>query len=91
MHRTADACNPGRAPHGRWIEEAHITQLTGLLRDGPGGGQLAEDDAGLRPACRPHAATLFETGGAPGDAGRVEVRQLIQLDHGHATGKQCRD
>ena len=35
-----------------WIEEAHVTELTGLLREGPAGDQLKawpEDDAGLRP------------------------------------------
>ena len=51
--RTDDACADRRCAHARcWIEEAHVTELTGLLRDGPGGDQLAglaSVDAGLRP------------------------------------------
>jgi hypothetical protein len=40
--RRADgACpSPRCAPAGCWIEEAHVTELTGLLREGPGGDQL---------------------------------------------------
>jgi hypothetical protein len=40
--RRADgACAGRRCGHGRcWVEEAHVTELTGLLREGPGGDQL---------------------------------------------------
>jgi hypothetical protein len=39
--RSDDACrNPHCAHPACWIEEAHVTELTGLLREGPGGDQL---------------------------------------------------
>jgi hypothetical protein len=40
--RRADgACADPRCAHRKcWIEEAHVTELTGLLREGPGGDQL---------------------------------------------------
>ena len=39
--RADDACaNPRCAHRACWIEEAHVTELTGLLREGPGGDQL---------------------------------------------------
>ena len=40
--RRADgACQNPRCAHPAcWIEEAHVTELTGLLREGPGGDQL---------------------------------------------------
>ena len=51
--RADDACADLGCAHARcWIEEAHVTELTGLLRDGPGRGparRLAGHDAGLRP------------------------------------------
>ena len=37
---------------GCWVEEAHVTELTGLLRRGPGRGpaeEMAAGDAGVRP------------------------------------------
>ena len=39
--RRADgACADRCCGHGRcWVEEAHVTELTGLLREGPGGDQ----------------------------------------------------
>jgi hypothetical protein len=39
--RRADGACPGRdCGHRRcWIEEAHVTELTGLLREGPAGGR----------------------------------------------------
>ena len=37
-----DACDDDTCgPRACWIEEAHVTELTGLLRNGPGGDQLA--------------------------------------------------
>ena len=37
-----DACqNSGRAAARCWRDAAHVTELTGLLREGPGGDQLA--------------------------------------------------
>ena len=55
--RSEEACQNPRCAHPAcWIEEAHVTELTGLLREGPGRGpaeSLAEDDAGLRPPRAP--------------------------------------
>ena len=55
------------APTARcWIEEAHVTELTGLLRQGPAGDQLAGWPASMRVFARrerPHPGaqlTLFE-------------------------------
>jgi hypothetical protein len=66
--RRADAaCADRCCAHGRcWIEEAHVTELTGLLRRGPGPDQLAGWPASMRVFARrerPHPAaqlTLFE-------------------------------
>ena len=39
--RADDACADQRCAHRKcWIEEAHVTELTGLLREGPAGDQL---------------------------------------------------
>jgi hypothetical protein len=39
--RADDACGNPRCAHlACWIEEAHVTELTGLLREGPAGDQL---------------------------------------------------
>ena len=39
--RADDACvDSGCGHRACWIEEAHVTELTGLLREGPGGDQL---------------------------------------------------
>jgi hypothetical protein len=39
--RSDDACRNPRCAHTAcWTEEAHVTELTGLLREGPGGDQL---------------------------------------------------
>jgi len=49
-----------------WIEEAHVSELTGLLRSGPGGDQLAKWPATMRVFARrerPHPGarlSLFE-------------------------------
>jgi hypothetical protein len=37
--RSDDAC-PRCAHRAYWIEEAYVPELTGLLREGPGGDQL---------------------------------------------------
>ena len=65
--RADDACPDRRCAHRRcWIEEAHVTELTGLLREGPGGDQLGWP-AAMRVFARrerPHPGaqlTLFET------------------------------
>ena len=51
--RSGDACgNAGCGHRACWIEEAHVTELTGLLRQGPAGDQLEgwpDHDADLRP------------------------------------------
>ena len=68
--RRADgACvNAGCAHRACWIEEAHVTELTGLLREGPAGDQLAGWPAAMRVFARrerPHPGaqlSLFEAG-----------------------------
>src|SRR5258708_6027184 len=66
--RRADgACaSPCCAHRACWIEEAHVTELTGLLREGPRGDQLRAWPAAVRVFARrerPHPGaqlTLFE-------------------------------
>src|SRR5258708_11379240 len=66
--RGADgACaSPRGAPGACWIEEAHVTELTGLLREGPRGDQLRAWPAAMRVFARrerPHPGaqlTLLE-------------------------------
>ena len=67
--RRADgACADRSCGHPRcWIEEAHVTELTGLLREGPHGDQLDGWPASMRVFARrerPHPGaqlSLFET------------------------------
>jgi len=65
--RADDACGDPGCGHRRcWIEEAHVTELTGLLREGPAGDQLAGWPQTMRVFARrerPHPGaqlTLFE-------------------------------
>jgi DDE family transposase len=65
--RADDACGDcGCAHRPCWREEAHVTELTGLLRQGPGGDQLDGWPATMRIFARrerPHPGaqlTLFE-------------------------------
>jgi hypothetical protein len=65
--RGASCVSAARCGHSRcWIEEAHVTELTGLLRQGPGGDQLACWPEKIRVYVRrerPHPGaqlTLFE-------------------------------
>jgi hypothetical protein len=65
--RADDACADIYCAHRAcWIEEAHVTELTGLLREGPGGDQLEGWPTRLRIFARrerPHPGaqlTLFE-------------------------------
>jgi hypothetical protein len=66
--RRADgACGNAECGHRKcWIEEAHVTELTGLLRHGPGGDQLDGWPASMRVFARrerPHPGatlSLFE-------------------------------
>ena len=65
--RADDACPDRRCGHrDRWVEEAHVSELTGLLRGGPAGDQLAGWPASMRVFARrerPHPGaqlTLFE-------------------------------
>jgi hypothetical protein len=67
--RAGDACADARCGHrGCWVEEAHVTELTSLLREGPHGDQLAGWPMALRVFARrerPHPGaqlTLFEAG-----------------------------
>jgi Transposase DDE domain group 1 len=66
--RAEEACADRGCAHCRcWIEEAHVTELTALLRGGRAGDQLAGWPASLRVFARrerPHPGaqlTLFET------------------------------
>ena len=66
--RASDACADRGCVHRRcWIEEAHVTELTGLLRQGPAGDQLAGWPEAMRIFARrerPHPGaqlSLFET------------------------------
>jgi Transposase DDE domain group 1 len=65
--RADDACASRDCAHRRcWVEEAHVTELTPLLREGPAGDQLASWPASMRAFVRrerPHPGaqlTLFE-------------------------------
>ena len=65
--RAEGACPDHRCAHRAcWIEEAHVTELTGLLRQGPGGDQLKGWPATMRVFARrerPHPGaqlSLFE-------------------------------
>jgi hypothetical protein len=65
--RSDDACPDHCCAHRKcWIEEAHVAELTGLLREGPTADQLAGWPAGMRVFARrerPHPGaqlTLFE-------------------------------
>ena len=51
--RAGDACaNAGCVHQACWIEEAHVTELTALLREGPGGDQLRAWPAAMRVFAR---------------------------------------
>jgi hypothetical protein len=65
--RADDACTDRGCGHRQcWIEEAHVSELTALLREGPAGDQLAAWPATMRVFARrehPHPGaqlTLFE-------------------------------
>jgi hypothetical protein len=65
--RADEACpDAGCAHRACWIQEAHVTELTGLLREGPAGDQLQAWPATMRVFARrerPHPGaqlTLFE-------------------------------
>jgi hypothetical protein len=65
--RAGQACADRGCGHRRcWIEEAHVTELTALLREGPGGDQLVGWPATMRVFARrerPHPGaqlSLFE-------------------------------
>ena len=65
--RADDACADRSCAHRRcWIEEAHVAELTGLLRQGPAGDQLTSWPAAMRVFARrerPHPGaqlTLLE-------------------------------
>jgi hypothetical protein len=66
--RCDDACSDTQCAHREcWVEEAHVTELTGLLRQGPAGDRLAGWPASMRVFARrerPHPGaqlSLFET------------------------------
>jgi hypothetical protein len=65
--RAEDACQDSRCAHERcWQKQAHVVELTGLLRECPGGDQLAGWPPGMRVFARrerPHPGaqlSLFE-------------------------------
>jgi hypothetical protein len=65
--RSDDACADHRCAHRRcWVEEAHVAELTGLLRQGRAGDQLESWPASMRVFARrerPHPGaqlSLFE-------------------------------
>ena len=65
--RAGGACaNPSCAHRACWVEEAHVTELTSLLREGPAGDQLKAWPSSMRVFARrerPHPGaqlTLFE-------------------------------
>jgi hypothetical protein len=65
--RADEACADIRCAHRAcWVQEAHVTELTGLLRQGPGGDQLRAWPVAMRVFARrerPHPGaqlTLFE-------------------------------
>ncbi|MGH3408579.1 MAG: transposase [Streptosporangiaceae bacterium] len=65
--RAGDACaSPSCAHRACWVEEAHVSELTGLLREGPAGDRLEGWPAAMRVFARrerPHPGaqlTLFE-------------------------------
>jgi Transposase DDE domain group 1 len=67
--RADEACADSRCAHRRcWVHEAHVTELTGLLREGPAGDQLDGWPEAMRVFARrerPHPGaqlTLFEAG-----------------------------
>jgi Transposase DDE domain group 1 len=67
VRRADDNCADPRCAHPRcWREEAHVSELTGLLRESPGGDQLAGWPASMRVFARrerPHPGaqlSLFE-------------------------------
>jgi hypothetical protein len=67
QRRAGEACADCSCAHRAcWIEQAHVTELTGLLRDGPHGDQLAGWPGAMRIFARrerPHPGaqlTLFE-------------------------------
>ena len=66
--RAEDACENAKCAHRAcWIEEAHVTELTGLLRKGPDGDRLKAWPKTMRVFARrerPHPGaqlTVFET------------------------------
>jgi hypothetical protein len=51
--RADDACGNSQCAHRAcWIEEAHVTELTPLLRSGPAGDQLHAWPAAMRGFAR---------------------------------------
>ncbi len=65
--RAGGACGSGQCAHRAcWVEEAHVTELTSLLREGPAGDQLGGWPKTMRVFARrerPHPGaqlTLFE-------------------------------
>jgi hypothetical protein len=68
--RADEACENAKCGHRAcWIEEAHVTELTGLLRKGPDGDKLKAWPKSMRVFARrerPHPGaqlSLFETAG----------------------------
>src|SRR5260221_727685 len=64
--RAGEACPDWQCAHRKcWIEEAHVTELTPLLREGPGGDRLAAWPEKMRifaPRERPHPGAQLALG-----------------------------
>ena len=75
--RAEDACADAGCGHRAcWIEEAHVTELTGLLREGPGGDQLTGWPGSMRIFARrerPHPGAKLSLSGHE-DGCRYQLR-----------------
>jgi hypothetical protein len=65
--RAEEACANPRCPHPAcWIQEAHVTELTGLLREGPDGDQLRSWPKAMRIFARRGVPTPAPSCPCPG-------------------------
>jgi Transposase DDE domain group 1 len=85
--RAGDACEDTGCGHRAcWIEEAHVTELTGLLRTGPSGDQLSGWPAAMRIFARRErprpGARLSLSGHEDGYRCQLRVTSLPQTTKG---------
>jgi hypothetical protein len=75
--RAGDACpDEGCAHRACWIEEAHVTELTGLLREGPGGDRLRGWPASMRVFARRERPHPGRTAHPVRSGGRLAVQPV---------------